>query len=145
MESSVTRDRLTYSETTPIVPAMKTPIRSSKALTNAIEAALEAAYRAGWRDATSAKRMGPRKGLEGKARLSSADLKRSVTAREVVLAALEAKPGFQPVEIYEWSKSKGLNISFESVRQAITRLGKKGNVVRSGQGYALKADVAASK
>jgi hypothetical protein len=122
---------------------MKTPTRPSKALTKAIEAALEAAYRAGWRDATSERKRGPV--VEGKARLSSADLKRSVTAREVVLTALEAKPGLQPVEIYEWSKSKGLSLSFEAVRQAITRLGKKGNVVRSGQGYALKADISASK
>ena len=124
---------------------MKPPIRLSKVLTKALEGALEVAYRAGWRDATSAKRKGSRKGYQGKAHLSSAELKRSVTAREVVLAALEAKPGLEPVEIYEWSKSRGLNISFEALRQAITRLGKKGNVVRSGQGYALKEDTSASK
>ena len=90
----VTRDSLDWVRRTRIVAgvgAMKTPIRSSKALTKAIEAALEAAYRAGFRDATSANRMGPRKGFQGsKAHLSSAELKRSVTARELVLTALEA-------------------------------------------------------
>ena len=117
-------------------------IRSPKALTKAIEVALQGAYRAGWRDATAAMKAAtlgkrPKASLKGPS-LSAADLKTSLTAREIVIRALEAKPGLEPVEILEWARMQGLPVSFDAVRQEITRLGKKGRVVRSGTGYALR-------
>ncbi len=116
-------------------------IRRNKGLAKAIEVALQAAYREGWRDATlEMKRKKARKkahGFKEQDHLALADLRSTLTAREIVTKALEAKPGLQPVEVFEWAQANGVNITFEAVRQAITRLGKKGDVTRSGAGYAL--------
>lgn len=45
----------------------------------------------------------------------------------------------EPIEVIEWAQAKGFSVSSDSIRQAISRLGKKGEVVRFGVGYALKA------
>jgi SOS response regulatory protein OraA/RecX len=107
----------------------------------AIDVALQTAYRAGWRDATAAAKAAASgkqpKGRATDVRALAADLK-APTSREIVLQALEAKPGLEAIEVIEWAQAKGFPVSSDSVRQAISRLGKKGRVIRFGVGYALK-------
>jgi len=122
--------------------------RIPKELSDALEAAIRDAYRTGWDDATAALiKAASDKRPDGSAvhiaqkpsakhTLSKVDSR--VTAREAVLKALQAKPGMQAREIFEWAQAKEIRVTFDAVRTAIKRLGQKGTVGPLGVGYGLK-------
>lgn len=124
-------------------------IRPSKELSEAIEAALQAAYQAGWDDAThalvaAATNNRPNGAAPGtvrtkQARPSLRSVRSSITGREIVTKALRAKPGMQAGEIFKWAQAKKMDVTFDNLRQAIMRMTRKGTLVREGGGYALKS------
>lgn len=134
--------------TLPLTPdwdRMRAMTRVPTKVTHALEEAFEAIYQAGWDDAMAALAKARPGGASAVAarikRPTIAAVKSRVTAREAVLEGLHAQRGMQAAEIFEWSKAKGMNVTFAAIRTAIKRLRKKGQIEGSGAGYALMPGV----
>jgi hypothetical protein len=122
---------------------MRGMIRAPKELTRAMEAALDAAYQQGWKDATAAMievASGKLPLPATSAKIAAQEpAKRAHSARDVVILALTEEPIMQPMDIFRWSEGRDFCVTFEAIRTAIKRMnGTEVERASKGKGYSLR-------